>query len=77
MAAGARSRFCAPAASIKPGIVFRFARADLEPTGEYRFLDSQTRIGITHVATNTKLRVIGSNGKTAMGLVGCPVGDMR
>ena len=53
-------------------IVFRFARADLEPTGEYRFLDSQTRIGITHVATNTKLRVIGSNGKTAMGLVGCP-----
>ena len=53
-------------------IVFRFARADLEPTGEYRFLDSQTRIGITHVATNTKLRVIGSNGKTAMGLVGFP-----
>ena len=53
-------------------IVYRFARADLEPTGEYRFLDSQTRIGITHVATNTKLRVIGSNGKTAMGLVGCP-----
>ena len=53
-------------------IVFRFARADLEPTGEYRFLDSHTRIGITHVATNTKLRVIGSNAKTAFGLVGCP-----
>ena len=28
--------------------------------------------GITHKASNTKLRVIGSNGKTALGLVGCP-----
>ena len=53
-------------------IVYRFARADLEPRGGYRFLDSQTRIGITHVGTNTKLRVIGSNGKTAMGLVNTP-----
>ena len=61
------------AASIEQArIVFRFARADLEPTGEYRFLDSYTRIGITHRPTNTKLRVIGSNGKTSMGLVGCP-----
>ena len=47
-------------------------RAELEPTGRYRFLDSHTRIGIVHKATNTRLRVIGSNGKTAMGLVGCP-----
>ena len=69
--AGTESVLCA--ASIEQArIVFRFARADLEPTGEYRFLDSHTRIGITHKATNTKLRVIGSNGKTAMGLVGCP-----
>lgn len=61
------------AASIEQArIVFRFARADLETTGEYRFLDSTTRIGITHRATNTKLRVIGSNGKTAMGLVNTP-----
>ena len=52
--------------------MFRFARETLEPTGEYRFLDSHTRIGITHKASNTKLRVIGSNGRTAMGLVGCP-----
>ena len=69
--AGTESVLCA--ASIEQArIVFRFARADLEPTGEFRFLDSHTRIGITHKATNTKLRVIGSNGKTAMGLVGCP-----
>ena len=50
-------------------MVFGFIRRDLEPTGEYRFLDSVTRIGITHKATNTRLRVISSNGKTAMGLV--------
>ena len=69
--AGTESVLCA--ASIEQArIVFRFARAELEPRGGYRFLDSHTRIGINHVASNTRLRVIGSNGKTAMGLVGCP-----
>ena len=68
---GTESVLCA--ASIEQArIVFRFARADLEERGGYRFLDSHTRIGITHRDTNTRLRVIGSNGKTAMGLVGCP-----
>ena len=71
MVAGTESVLCA--ASLEQArIVFRFARQMLEPTGEYRFLDSHTRIGITHVSTNTRLRVIGSNGKTAMGLVDCP-----
>ena len=61
------------AASIEQArIVARFARATLEPLGGYRFLDSATRVAITHVKSNTRLRVIGSNGKTAMGLVGCP-----
>ena len=61
------------AASLEQArIVHRFAREILEPTGAYRFLDSHTRIGITHKATNTRLRVIGSNGKTAMGLVNTP-----
>ena len=61
------------AASIEQSrIVFRFARAALEPRGGYSFLDSHTRIGIRHKATNTRLRIIGSNGRTAMGLVGCP-----
>ena len=69
--AGTESVLCA--ASIEQArIVFRFARAELEERGGYRFLDSHTRIGITHKATNTRLRIIGSNGKTAMGLVGCP-----
>ena len=68
---GTESVLCA--ASIEQArIVHRFARADLDGRGGYRFLDSHTRIGITHVATNTRLRVIGSNGRTAMGLVGCP-----
>ena len=68
---GTESVLCA--ASIEQArIVFRFARETLEPRGGYRFLDSHTRIGITHKDSNTKLRVIGSNGKTAMGLVGCP-----
>ena len=61
------------AASIEQArICFRFAREVLEPRGGYRFLDSHTRIGIVDKATNTRLRVIGSNGKTAMGLVNCP-----
>lgn len=69
---GTESVLCA--ASIEQArIVFRFARQDLEtPESEYRFLDSHNRIGIMHVPTRTRLRVIGSNGKTAMGLVGCP-----
>ena len=69
--AGTESVLCA--ASIEQArIVFRFARAELEQRGGYRFLDSHTRIGIVHEASNTRLRVIGSNGRTAMGLVGCP-----
>ena len=54
-------------------LTFRFVRAALEPTGRYRFTDSYTRIGITHLATNTRLRVISSNAKGAMGLVGVPL----
>ena len=74
---GTESVLCA--ASIEQSrIVFRFAREVLEPIRQengkraYRFLDSATRCAITHLPTNTRLRVIGSNGKTAMGLVNCP-----
>ena len=62
------------AASIEQArLCFRFVREWLEPTGEYRFLDSATRIGITHKKTNTRLRVLSSNGKTSMGIVNCPL----
>ena len=69
---GAEYILCA--ASLEQArLCFRFIRADLEPTGEYRWLDSTTKVGITHKATNTRLRIMSSNGKTAMGIVGCPV----
>ena len=45
------------------------ARAD----GGYSFIDSTTRISITHRASNTRLRVLSSNGRTAFGIVGCPL----
>ena len=54
-------------------IVFRFIRSELEPTGEYRFIDSVTRLGIRHKPTNTRLKVQSSNAKTAFGIVGCPL----
>ena len=53
--------------------VYRPIRAELEPTGDYRFIDSVTRLGITHKPTNTKLRVMSSNAKTAFGIVGTPL----
>ena len=68
------SEYLLCAASIEQArLCFRFTRAELEPVGGYRFLDSATRIGITHVTSNTRLRVLSSNGKTAMGIVNCPV----
>ena len=53
--------------------VYRPLREALEPRGGYRFIDTDTRRGITHLASNTRLEVIGSKGKTAMGLVRCPL----
>ncbi len=66
------------AASLEQArLTYQFCRADLEPTGEYRFLDSVTRLGICHKATNTRLRVMSSKAKSAFGIVHCPllVGD--
>ena len=67
------SEYLLCAASLEQArLCFRFIREALEPTGEYRWLDSTTKVGIVHKATNTRLRVISSNGKTAMGIVNCP-----
>ena len=69
---GAEYLLCA--ASLEQArLSYLFSRADLEPTGEYRFLDSVTRIGITHPKTNTRLRVMSSKAKSAFGIVGCPL----
>lgn len=68
---GAEYLLCA--ASIEQArIVFRFVRSALEPTGRYTFIDASNRIGIRG-PENTGLRVMSSNGKTAMGIVGCPL----
>ena len=64
------SEYLLCAASIEQArLCFRFIREWLEPTGEYRFIDSATRIGIKHKGSNTSLRVLSSNGKTSMGIV--------
>ena len=64
------------AASLEQArLTYAFIRQTLETNypGEYRFIDSTTRLGITHKASNTKLRAISSNAKTSFGLVGVPI----
>ena len=62
------------AASIEQArIVYRFIRQTIEPTGGWRFIDSATRLAMFCPQTNTKLRVLSSKAKTAMGIVGCPL----
>lgn len=61
------------AASIEQGrIVYRWVREFLAGRSEFRYLDSATRCAITR-NDGARLRVIGSNGKTAMGLVSTPI----
>ena len=50
-------------------IVFRFVRADLGDNKDYSWKDSSQQIGAIHEPTNTRLRVISSDGRGAMGLV--------
>ena len=53
-------------------ITYRVAKDLLGDNSDYTFIDSSQRISITHKPTGTKIRAIGSNGKTAMGLLGTP-----
>ena len=62
------------AATLEQGrICFRMIRETLEPMGGFRFLDSTTKIGATHLPTNTRLRVFSSNAKAAFGIQGVPL----
>ena len=62
------------AASLEQArLTYSFIRKALEPSGEYRWIDSATRLGATHRISNTKLRAISSNAKTSFGLVGVPI----
>lgn len=45
----------------------------LTPAGDYRTVDSARRIAALHKPSGTRVRVISSKGKTAMGIVGCPL----
>ena len=54
-------------------MVFNPLREALEPMGDWRFIDSITRVGATHIPTRTRLRVLSSNARTAFGVVGCPL----
>ena len=63
------------AASLEQArLTYGFIREWLhDGSGRYRFLDSATRLGITHVPSNTGLRAISSNAKTSFGLVNVPL----
>ena len=55
-------------------LTYRQALTFLEPRiREYRLVDSATRIAITHLRTRTRLKAVGSNPKTSLGLVGVPL----
>ena len=60
----------AVSASLEQGrILLGFARDALEDVeADYRFLDSSQRLAITHKPSGTRLRVLSSSGKRAMGL---------
>ena len=50
-------------------VVMNFLRDSLEGNGElYRSLDSGQRLAYTHTRTGTKMRILSSSGKRAMGL---------
>ena len=70
---GAEYLLCASSIEQARLGVFLPIRAALEPEGGYRFADSATRISIYHKASGTRLRVMGSTGRRAMGIVGCPL----
>ncbi|MCY4658607.1 MAG: hypothetical protein OXF93_02160 [Acidobacteria bacterium] len=55
-------------------LTYRQALGFLEARiGDYRTVDSATRVAITHKATGTRLKAVGSNPKTSLGLVGVPL----
>ena len=55
-------------------LTYRQALGFLEDRlGDYRTVDSATRVAITHKASRTRLKAVGSNPKTSLGLVGVPL----
>ena len=55
-------------------LTYRQALGFLEGrVSDYRTVDSATRVAITHKASRTRLKAVGSNPKTSLGLVGVPL----
>ena len=55
-------------------LTYRQALSFLEPRiDEYRLVDSATRVAITRKDCRTRLKAVGSNPKTSLGLVGVPL----
>ena len=55
-------------------LTYRQALGFLEPRlADYRCVDSATRVAVTHKGSRTRLKAIGSNPKTSLGLVGTPI----
>ena len=55
-------------------LTYRQALTFLEPRlDEYRMVDSATRVAITRKDCRTRLKAVGSNPKTSLGLVGVPL----
>ena len=54
-------------------MTYSFIRNERESAGGYRWIDSTTRLGATHIGSNTKLRAISSNAKSSLGLVNVPL----
>ena len=62
------------AASLEQArMTYGFIKDALQDNPEYRWIDGATKLGATHVPTNTKLRAISSNAKTSFGFVNVPV----
>ena len=55
--------------SNNAGSYFASLGGTCEGSGDYKFVDSATRVAIVHKPSNTRLRVVGSNARTTFGLL--------
>lgn len=70
---GAESHLCAASIGQARRSVFKQLRRMLGEGDGYRFAESPNACHVHHRATGTRVSVLAANGKTAQGLVGCPL----
>ena len=71
--AGAESHLAAASIGQARRTVFRVLRELLSAAPGYRFAESVNACHVLHVASGTRVSVLAANGKTAQGLVRCPL----